>query len=166
MSVCATCVCLVSVGIKRGHQISHNWSYRWLWTSTWVLGAESRSSALAPSALNHGTNFSPPTACSFKVYSSILCFSVICLESLNFFFSGRMDGTPPSKSWHRDVPHGRMGGTPPSKFWHRNVPHGAFSWIPLVSCPSDMSGLCCAHDSPGESINFLVEKLWEEIRCF
>lgn len=147
-SVCATCVCLVSVGIKRWHQISHNWSYRWLRTSMWVLGAESRSSALAASALNHGTNSPPPTACSFKACSSILCFSVICLEVFEFLLSGRMDGNPPSKSWHRDVPH------------------GAFSWIPLVSSPPGLSWLCCAHDSPGESINFLVEKLWEEIRCF
>lgn len=166
MSICRTCVCLMSVKIKRGHQISHNWSYRWLWTSTLVLGAESRSSFLAASALNHRTNSPPQTACSFKAYSSILCVSVICLEVFEFLFSGRMDGTPPSKSWHRAVPHGRMGGPLPSKSWHRDVPHGAFSWIPLVSCPPDMSGLCCAHDSPGESINFLVEKLLEEIRCF
>lgn len=37
--------------------------------------------------------------------------------------------------------------------------HCAFSWMPLVSCPLGVSGLCCACDSPGEFINFLVEKL-------
>jgi hypothetical protein len=44
-----TCVCIAHRA--RRHQVPWNWTYRWLWTSMWVLGSEPPSSAKAASAL-------------------------------------------------------------------------------------------------------------------
>lgn len=46
------CVCLVSTEAKRGCWSPWNWSYRWLWTTRWVLGIKFRSSGRASSASN------------------------------------------------------------------------------------------------------------------
>ena len=43
---------LVSMGVRRGHWILWNYSYRRLRTSTWILGTELRFSARATGALN------------------------------------------------------------------------------------------------------------------
>lgn len=44
--------------LKRKHWIPWDWSYRWLWAVTWVLGTEARSSGVLPSALNQTFHFS------------------------------------------------------------------------------------------------------------
>jgi len=37
-------MCTLPAGVRRGFQDPEKWSYRWLWTTTWVLGTEPRSS--------------------------------------------------------------------------------------------------------------------------
>lgn len=51
-------VCLVPLAVRRGPQISKNWSYRWLWLSLWVLGIELWSSIRTTLVLN-GLSISP-----------------------------------------------------------------------------------------------------------
>lgn len=50
--VCISHACLVSVELRREHQIPWNCTYRWLWVTMTVLGTESRASARAVRALN------------------------------------------------------------------------------------------------------------------
>lgn len=45
MCVWALHVCLVPMEVRRGYQIPWNWSYRYLWTTTWVMVPKSESSA-------------------------------------------------------------------------------------------------------------------------
>lgn len=45
-------VCLVPLEVRRGPQISKNWSYGWLWVSLWVLGIELWSSIRTTLVLN------------------------------------------------------------------------------------------------------------------
>lgn len=44
-----------------GHWITWNWSYMWLWTTRWVPGTGSRSSAWLTVALNHWALSPVPT---------------------------------------------------------------------------------------------------------
>lgn len=53
MSVCALPKCLVSVEIRRWHQIHCNWICEWLWAPMQVLGTQCEFSARAISTLNH-----------------------------------------------------------------------------------------------------------------
>lgn len=62
--ICVLCVWLITTGIRRGHRIPSNWSYRWLWTTMLVLlGVKPRPSARARSALNH-----------WAVSAALLCY--------------------------------------------------------------------------------------------
>lgn len=45
--------CLAFWHVERCHQALENWSYRWLWTDTWVLAVKPRSSGRAKSNLNN-----------------------------------------------------------------------------------------------------------------
>lgn len=45
MCTCVSCSCLVPMETRGGCWIPWNWSYGWLWTMTWVLRTEPRSSA-------------------------------------------------------------------------------------------------------------------------
>lgn len=51
-------VCLVLLEVRRGPQVSKNWSYRWLWVSLWVPGIELWSSIRTTLVLN-GWSISP-----------------------------------------------------------------------------------------------------------
>jgi hypothetical protein len=53
MNILPACVCLMPREIRGGHQMPWNWSYRWLWAATWVLGTEPKSSAAVASEVNH-----------------------------------------------------------------------------------------------------------------
>lgn len=46
------CVYLVPKEVRKGCQMSWNWSFRWLWDNIWELGLKSRSSGQAGNALN------------------------------------------------------------------------------------------------------------------
>jgi hypothetical protein len=46
-------VCAVPAEARGRHQISWNWSYRWLQATTWMLGFELRFSRRIARALNH-----------------------------------------------------------------------------------------------------------------
>ena len=52
LHVCVCTMCMHRPQRPRGHQISWNWNYRCLWTTTQVLGIESKSSGRAYSAFN------------------------------------------------------------------------------------------------------------------
>ena len=56
--VCVACVCLVA---QRSEEEHWNPWVRWSWAIMWVLGIEPRSSARAPSTLNHWANSLAPS---------------------------------------------------------------------------------------------------------
>ena len=70
----------------RGHQIPWNWSYRQLWSTMWVPGIESRSSARTPSALNHWAFCPGPlNVCVFYRLFSYLIW-IILQKLLKLYF--------------------------------------------------------------------------------
>lgn len=53
--VCVAHTRLASMEVRKGCQNPWNWSHGRLWATKWVLGTEPRSSARAPSSLDHQT---------------------------------------------------------------------------------------------------------------
>lgn len=51
--VLCSCLCLVLMKNRRMHWIPWNCGYRWLWTTTWLLGIKPRSSGRAANALRY-----------------------------------------------------------------------------------------------------------------
>lgn len=54
--------CLVPSEVRRRCQIPWNWSYRWLWTTKWVLGIEAGFPRRVAIALNHEVTSLAPKA--------------------------------------------------------------------------------------------------------
>lgn len=52
MYIFPPCICLLLLEDRRGHRNPLDWSCRWLWATTWVLGDEPRSSWRAAIAFN------------------------------------------------------------------------------------------------------------------
>lgn len=59
MCVHTPCACPMPVETRRGHRIIRNWSFRWLWATSWVLGPEPASSGRAANALTTELSLQP-----------------------------------------------------------------------------------------------------------
>lgn len=82
MYLCALQACLGSVDIRRGRQLSWDWSYRWLWATTWEQGIELGSSTRATSVLNWWV-ISPAPFLIFCV-QNYLCYGINMFSQFSF----------------------------------------------------------------------------------
>lgn len=103
MPIRALNMCLVPEAARRGHQIPCNWSYSYLWTTTWVLGLRSNAGAA----------------------SVLICWATT--STLSLFFRDRISLCRLGWPWTQSNPPASVSWVLGLQVWSQHI------WLPFLS---------------------------------